>query len=93
MIGSLRKAAFGPALIASVILIPFARLTAQTAPGAIRIEVDVTRAPQKILHAHLQIPVQPGPLVLCYPEWIPGEHMPSGPITNVAGLKFAADGK
>jgi len=59
----------------------------------IKIFVDTTRAPQKILHAHLQMPVQPGPLTLFYPEWIPGEHMPDGPIINVAGLIFTANGK
>ncbi len=59
----------------------------------IRLFVDASRAPQKILHAHLQIPVHPGPLTLYYPEWIPGEHMPDGPIINVAGLKFVAAGK
>ena len=90
---SLSKLALSAIIIAIAILISGARLSAQMAPGAIRIEVDTTRAPQKIIHAHLRMPVQPGPLVLCYPEWIPGEHMPSGPITNVAGLKFAADGK
>jgi len=37
--------------------------------------------------------VKPGPLVLYYPEWIPGEHMPDGPIIDVAGLKFIANGK
>ena len=41
----------------------------------------------------MQIPVQAGPLVLRYPEWIPGEHLPSGPIINMAGLKFMAGGK
>ena len=56
-------------------------------------EVDETRAPQKIVHTHLQMPVQPGPLVLSYPEWIPGEHEPSGPIIDMAGLKFMANGK
>lgn len=70
-----------------------ARLAAETPPGPIRLEVDATQAPQKILHAHLQIPVHAGPLVLYYPKWIPGEHMPDGPIVNVAGLKFAAGGK
>src|SRR3984957_2829308 len=59
----------------------------------IRLFVDASRAPQKILHAHLQIPVHPGPMALYYPEWIPGEHMPDGPIINVAGLKFVAAGK
>jgi predicted metalloprotease with PDZ domain len=66
---------------------------AQTPPGPIRLEVDATRAPQKILHSHEQIPVRPGPLVLYYPKWIPGEHMPDGPIDDVAGLKFTANGK
>ena len=62
-------------------------------PGPIRLEVDASRAPQKILHSHEQIPVRPGPLVLYYPKWIPGEHMPDGPIDNVAGVKFTANGK
>jgi predicted metalloprotease with PDZ domain len=53
--------------------------------------VDATQAPQKILHAHMQIPVQAGPLTLYYPEWIPGEHMPDGPIIEVAGMKFAGN--
>ena len=61
---------------------------APSGPPPIRLAVDATQAPQKILHAHMQIPVQPGPLTLYYPEWIPGEHMPDGPIINVAGMKF-----
>ena len=59
----------------------------------IKLEVDVTHAPQKILHAKLEMPVRPGPLTLYYPEWIPGEHMPDGPITNLAGLEFTANGQ
>ena len=61
--------------------------------GPIRIEVDTTRAPQKIIHSHLEMPVQAGALELYYPEWIPGEHMPDGPIINMAGLKFMGAGK
>jgi predicted metalloprotease with PDZ domain len=70
-----------------------APLQAAEPPGPIRLEVDATRAPQKILHTHMEMPVKPGPLVLYYPEWIPGEHMPDGPIIDVAGLKFAGNGK
>src|ERR1700693_3127022 len=66
---------------------------AQAAAGSIRLSVDATQAPQKILHAHLQIPVHAGPLTLYYPEWIPGEHMPDGPIIEVAGMRFSAGGK
>jgi predicted metalloprotease with PDZ domain len=68
-------------------------LLAQNTFGPIHLEVDATQAPQKILHARMQMPVKPGPLVLYYPEWIPGEHMPDGPIINVAGMFFRADGK
>jgi len=68
-------------------------LRAQTPPGTIRLAVDASHAPQKIVHAHEQIPVQTGELTLFYPEWIPGEHMPDGPIINVAGMKFSASGK
>lgn len=70
-----------------------ARTSAQPPPGPIRVEVDESRAAQKIMHTHLEMPVQPGPLVLYYPEWIPGEHMPDGPIIEMAGLKFTANGK
>jgi predicted metalloprotease with PDZ domain len=66
---------------------------AQQARSSLTVAVDLTRAPQKILHTHLEIPVQPGVLTLEYPQWIPGEHMPDGPIINVVGLKFAAAGK
>jgi predicted metalloprotease with PDZ domain len=70
---------------------PMAR--AQVAAGPIKLSVDATQAPQKILHTHMEIPVQPGPVTLFYPEWIPGEHMPDGPIIEVAGMKFSGGGK
>jgi predicted metalloprotease with PDZ domain len=66
---------------------------AATRPGVIRVEVDATQSPQRILHTHLTIPVEPGPLTLLFPEWIPGEHMPDGPINGLAGLKFMAGRK
>ncbi len=70
-------------------------LAASTALGedAISVTVDATKTQQKLLHAHLVIPVKPGPLTLYYPKWIPGEHGPDGPIANVTGLKFEADGQ
>ncbi|HLY97720.1 MAG TPA: M61 family peptidase [Candidatus Angelobacter sp.] len=59
----------------------------------IMILLDATRAPEKILHAELQIPVRPGPLKLAYPEWIPGEHGPTGPVVDLTGLQFFANGQ
>jgi predicted metalloprotease with PDZ domain len=60
---------------------------------AIPFTVDATHAPQKILHVHMTIPATPGPLTLYYPKWIQGVHAPIGPITNLAGLKFSANGQ
>ncbi len=55
--------------------------------------VDATEAPRKIFHARETIPASAGPLTLVYPKWIPGEHGPTGPITDLAGLKLTAAGK
>ena len=66
---------------------------AAQATAPIQVTVDVTDAPRKLLHAHLTIPVDPGPLTLVYPKWIPGEHGPTGPIDNLAGLVMTANGQ
>src|SRR5579862_7861901 len=91
-----RSIRVAPAMISAAMLMILAlgmRAEAQTPPGPIHLAVDASRAPQKILHSREQIPVKPGPLVLYYAKWIPGEHMPDGPISDVAGLKFTAKGK
>ena len=54
----------------------------------IKLSVDASDAPRKIIHAQLRIPAKPGTLTLYYPKWIPGEHGPTGPITDLTGLKF-----
>src|SRR5271165_2123222 len=59
----------------------------------IALSVDASDAPRKIFHAQLHIPAKPGVLTLYYPKWIPGEHGPTGPITDLTGLKFTASGK
>ena len=64
----------------------------RSAPPAAPIELtlDATEAPRKVLHARMTIPAQPGPLTLLYPKWIPGEHGPTGPITELVNLKITA---
>ena len=59
----------------------------------ITIALDATEAPRKIFHARMTIPTAGGPLTLYYPKWIPGEHGPTGPIQDLAGLKFTANGQ
>jgi predicted metalloprotease with PDZ domain len=78
-------------MIAAVLICPFA-LRAQAGP-TITLNVDATQAPMKIIHTHMIMPVHAGELKLYYPKWIPGEHAPDGPILNLTGLKFTANGR
>jgi predicted metalloprotease with PDZ domain len=55
--------------------------------------VDLSDAPRNIYHSRLTIAVKSGPLTLVYPEWIPGNHRPAGPIANVTGVKMEAGGQ
>ncbi len=77
-------------LFAAVLAVP---AYAQTAQNPIKITADLTDAPRKLIHAHMTIPVAPGPLTLLYAKWIPGEHMADGPIDNLAGLFITANGQ
>nr|WP_230474763.1 M61 family peptidase [Dyella monticola] len=61
--------------------------------GMLTVNVDLTDAAKRIFRSHETIPVKSGPLTLFYPKWIPGEHAPSGPVSNVAGLIITANGK
>ena len=54
----------------------------------IQLEVDAREAPRHIYHVRLVIPATPGPLTLVYPKWVAGEHAPTGPIADLAGLRF-----
>ncbi|SDC12387.1 glycyl aminopeptidase. Metallo peptidase. MEROPS family M61 [Massilia sp. PDC64] len=65
----------------------------QPYPGTIVLNVDATDLSQQIFRMHMTIPVKPGPLTLLYPQWLPANHGPNGPITQLAGLKFTANGK
>jgi predicted metalloprotease with PDZ domain len=80
-------------VVALILLCGSVNVAAGQTAGPIRLLVDASQAPQKILHSHMEIPVSGGPLTLYYPEWIPGEHMPDGPIIEVAGMKFSGGGK
>ena len=55
-------------------------------PGMIAIHVDATDLGQRIYRVKETVPVQPGPLTLLLPQWLPGNHAPNGPIDNIAGL-------
>jgi predicted metalloprotease with PDZ domain len=57
------------------------------------VRADLTDAPRGLIRATLSIPAKPGPLTLVYPQWIPGDHGPTGPISDLSGLKISAGGK
>ncbi|MBT9333261.1 M61 family metallopeptidase [Paracidobacterium acidisoli] len=59
----------------------------------IRITADLSDAPRKLYHAEVDLPVSPGPLTLTTPQWIPGNHRPTGPAEDITGVVFTINGK
>lgn len=82
------------ALLLSCSLIrPAEAARSQPAPRGMSLDVDLTEAPRRVFHAREKLDAQAGTLALLFPKWIPGEHGPTGPITDVAGLVFTQNGK
>lgn len=61
--------------------------------AVMQLNVTADDTARRIQHVRQSIPVKPGPLVLHYPQWIPGHHAPTGPINQIAGLVFSANGQ
>jgi predicted metalloprotease with PDZ domain len=63
--------------------------------GPVQLEVDLTNPNDRVAHVHEQIPVKHGAkeVVLLYPQWIPGHHSPTGPISRLGGIVTSVDGK
>ena len=63
-------------------------------PGTIKITVDATDLDRHIYRIHESIPVtKAGPMTLLYPQWLPGNHGPSGPLKTADGFQFKAGGQ
>src|SRR5215467_1292762 len=67
--------------------------SALSAQAPIQVSVDATDAPRRIFHVKMTVPAKPGAMTFLYPQWIPGEHGPTGPVINLVGLKIQAAGK
>ena len=81
-----------PALPVALAPVPEAKDVAY--PGVIRLDVDATDIDRRLVQVRQTIPVtQAGPMVLLYPQWLPGNHSPAGPVANVGGLTFTANGQ
>ncbi len=62
-------------------------------PGTIKLSVDATDLARGIFRVHETIPVtHAGDVVLLYPQWLPGNHSPSGTLDKFAGLAIHAGG-
>lgn len=63
-------------------------------PGTLALEVDATDVARGVFAVQERIPVdKPGTLYLLYPQWLPGNHAPRGPIDDIANLRISAGGK
>jgi predicted metalloprotease with PDZ domain len=54
--------------------------------------LDASQAADGIMRVHEQIPAMPGAFTLVYPKWIPGEHGPTGPLSDLAALRVSSNG-
>ncbi|PYK95687.1 MAG: peptidase M61, partial [Verrucomicrobia bacterium] len=62
--------------------------------GTIRLNVDATDVERHIFSIRETIPVRGGePLTLLYPQWLPGNHSPSGRVDRLAGLTIRGNTK
>lgn len=61
--------------------------------GTLKINVDATDIAHRVFRVHETVPAQAGPLTLLYPQWLPGNHSPTGAIDKLAGLVVKANGK
>ena len=63
--------------------------------GPVKLMVDLSDNARRVATVHEDVPVAKGAkeLVLLYPQWIPGNHSPTGPISKLAGIVTSVDGK
>jgi len=81
------------ASLAAFLFAAFPTGAAHAQKTPIQIVADLTDAPRKLYHAEVELPVSPGPLTLISPQWIPGNHRPTGPVSDITGVMFTIDGK
>jgi predicted metalloprotease with PDZ domain len=62
-------------------------------PAPMLLEVDATDVDRAIFNVKQRIPVEKGtPLILLYPQWLPGKHGPRGALAELAGLQIKSNG-
>lgn len=62
--------------------------------GVIMLEIDATDTARGIFRGRERIPLaNDEPITLLYPQWLPGQHAPRGPLNLFAGLEVRANGE
>jgi len=63
--------------------------------GTIRLDVDASDTARGVFRVTETIPLGRGTrrITLLYPQWLPGNHAPTGPITQLVDLTFEANGQ
>lgn len=63
--------------------------------GTIRLDIDASDTRRGIYSVRQAIPVPAGmrQLTLLFPEWLPGNHAPRGPINLLSNIRFEANGQ
>ena len=63
--------------------------------GTILLEIDATDTPRGVYRVTETIPVVAGKreLTLLFPQWLPGNHSPRGPLAELVALSFEAGGQ
>jgi predicted metalloprotease with PDZ domain len=82
-----------PAVLLAFLSLACAIFPALAENPPIQITADLSDAPRKLYHAEIDVPVAAGPLTLTTPQWIPGDHRPTGPVDEITGVVFTANGQ
>ncbi|MBS0481691.1 MAG: M61 family metallopeptidase [Proteobacteria bacterium] len=64
-------------------------------PGTITLDIDASDTVRGAYRVTETVPVAPGArsLTLLFPQWLPGNHGPRGPLAELVDLSFTANGR
>lgn len=55
--------------------------------------LDAREVGRGLMTSSMTVPVKPGRFTFVYPEWIPGEHGPTGPLSDPSQIRVSANGQ
>jgi len=82
-----------PRTLFNAILAALACSAAAAHAADLTIHLDARDVARKRIHTEMTLAVAPGATTLVFPEWIPGEHSPSGPLDSMIGLVIEGNGQ